>query len=106
PRNRLEIIQPDLDGCSGGVSFEIGRDQDETIGAGGAGEDRCLADRHRLDLLAHDAYPHVVETPQRRRQLPGERAVDGAIGPVDRTSTQLADDSPAKKIISAEATDG
>src|SRR5271166_590930 len=101
-----QIVEPDRHGRACGVTFEIGRDQDETIGAGGAGEDRCPADRHRLYLFADDSYPNVIETPQRRRQLPGERTFDRAIGPVDGTSTQLADDSTSEEIVGAKATDG
>jgi hypothetical protein len=102
----LLVIQPDRHGCPGRITFQIGRDEDETIGAGGTGKDRRPADRHRLDHFAHEPYANVIETPQRRGQLPGERAVDRAIGPVGGTSTQLADDSTGEEIVGTEATDG
>ena len=37
-------------------------------------------------------------------QAPGQLFI--TLGPLNGASTQLADDSPAKEIISAEATDG
>src|SRR5437763_11409018 len=81
-------IQPDLDVGAGGEAFAIVTDDYESIRASGGREQRCTADRERLDRIAVDLHSRIVQAANRRTDLASQPAAQRAIRPLLRASAE------------------
>src|SRR5437660_1296418 len=82
----------------GGIALEVGGDDDEAVGAGGAREDRGAADGQGFDLTVLDPHPRVIDATDDRGELPGEGGHEGAMGPFERAPALPAEDRPGEEV--------
>src|SRR5262245_13580840 len=97
------VVQEDLHFATRRVPFAISRNDDKSISPRRRAEDRCAANRQRLDVSSYDPHAGIIDAANLRGQLARQRQPPLSIRPAALSAAETPYRPTSKKIVGTQA---